>query len=124
MLSSQHKPYYPIVLHQENNVYLIHFLPKSIYQFDDHLESGLGLSIIPQPTLLNDQSTVQVLPFYPAESRAIVLVSISHKGLALAAKACIIISLNQSNDGQKKIIQSLMLQRRLLIICSLLWISV
>lgn len=51
------------------------------------VESGLGLSIVPQLVLLNYRSSVQVFPFYPAESRAIVLASLGHEGLAPAAKA-------------------------------------
>ncbi|WP_029049476.1 LysR family transcriptional regulator [Cupriavidus sp. amp6] len=51
------------------------------------VESGLGLSVVPQLALLNYRSSVQVFPFYPAESRAIMLGSLSHEGLAPAAKA-------------------------------------
>jgi DNA-binding transcriptional LysR family regulator len=51
------------------------------------VESGLGISVVPQLALLNYRSSVQVFPFYPSESRAIVLASLSHEGLAPAAKA-------------------------------------
>ncbi|MBN3754340.1 LysR family transcriptional regulator [Paraburkholderia sp. Tr-20389] len=51
------------------------------------VESGLGISVMPQLALLNYRSAVQVFPFYPAESRAIVLASLSQEGLAPAAKA-------------------------------------
>jgi DNA-binding transcriptional LysR family regulator len=51
------------------------------------VESGLGISVVPQLALLNYRSSVQVYPFYPAESRAIALASLSHEGLAPAAKA-------------------------------------
>jgi DNA-binding transcriptional LysR family regulator len=51
------------------------------------VESGLGLAVVSQLALQNYQSTVQVFPFYPAESRAIVLASLSYEGLAPAAKA-------------------------------------
>lgn len=50
------------------------------------VESGLGISVVPQLALLNYRSSVQVFPFFPAESRAIVLASLSHEGLAPAAK--------------------------------------
>ena len=51
------------------------------------VESGLGISIVPQLALLNYRSSVQAFPFYPPEGRAIVLSSLSHAGLAPAAKA-------------------------------------
>lgn len=51
------------------------------------VESGLGISVVPQLALLNYRSSIQIFPFYPAESRAIVLASLSHEGLAPAAKA-------------------------------------
>jgi hypothetical protein len=52
------------------------------------VESGLGVSVMPQLALLNYRSSVQVFPFYPAESRAIVLaLSLSQEGLAPAARA-------------------------------------
>lgn len=50
------------------------------------VESGLGISVVPELTLLNDKSPVQIYPFYPAESRAIMLASLGHNGLAPAAK--------------------------------------
>ena len=51
------------------------------------VESGLGVSIVPELTLLNYKSSVRVFPFYPAESRAIVLASLSYESLTPAAKA-------------------------------------
>lgn len=51
------------------------------------VESGLGISVIPQLALLNCKSAVQVFPFYPPESRVIVLASLGQEGLAPAAKA-------------------------------------
>lgn len=51
------------------------------------VESGLGVSVVPQLVLLNCRSSVRVFPFYPAESRAIAVASLSHDGLAPAAKA-------------------------------------
>ncbi|MFJ3056210.1 LysR family transcriptional regulator [Herbaspirillum sp. NPDC087042] len=51
------------------------------------VESGLGVAVVSQLALQNYQSSVQVFPFYPAESRAIILASLSYEGLAPAAKA-------------------------------------
>lgn len=51
------------------------------------VESGLGISVMPQLALLNYKSTVQAFPFYPPESRVIVLASLNQKSLAPAAKA-------------------------------------
>ncbi|MFQ3459529.1 LysR family transcriptional regulator [Bradyrhizobium sp. UFLA01-814] len=51
------------------------------------VESGLGISVMPRLALLNYRGAVQVFPFYPAESRVIVLASLSHESLAPAAKA-------------------------------------
>jgi DNA-binding transcriptional LysR family regulator len=51
------------------------------------VESGLGISVMPQLALLSYRSTVQAFPFYPPESRVIVLASLSPEGLAPAAKA-------------------------------------
>lgn len=51
------------------------------------VESGLGVAVMPQLALHHYQSSVQVFPFYPAESRAIVLASLSREALAPAATA-------------------------------------
>ncbi|MFB6421499.1 LysR family transcriptional regulator [Bradyrhizobium tunisiense] len=51
------------------------------------VESGLGISVMPQLALLYYRSAVQVFPFYPPESRVIVLASLSKESLAPAAKA-------------------------------------
>lgn len=51
------------------------------------VESGLGISVMPELALLKNTSEVQVFPFYPPESRVIVLVSPSQDSLAPAAKA-------------------------------------
>ncbi len=51
------------------------------------VESGLGISVVPQLALRNDRSVVQIFPFYPAESRAIVLASLGQEWLAPAARA-------------------------------------
>ncbi|VIO71685.1 LysR family transcriptional regulator [Bradyrhizobium ivorense] len=50
------------------------------------VESGLGISVMPQLALLNYRNAVQVFPFYPPESRVIVLASLSQASLAPAAK--------------------------------------
>jgi DNA-binding transcriptional LysR family regulator len=51
------------------------------------VESGLGIGVVPELVLRNYRSSVRVFPFYPAESRAIALASVSLDGLAPAAKA-------------------------------------
>lgn len=51
------------------------------------VESGLGVSIMPQLALRNYRAAVKVYPFYPAESRAIALASVGFDALAPAAKA-------------------------------------
>lgn len=51
------------------------------------VESGLGISVMPQLALLNYRTLVQSFPFYPPESRVIVLASLSQESLAPAAKA-------------------------------------
>lgn len=51
------------------------------------VESGLGISVMPQLALISYRSTVQVFPFYPPESRVIVLASLGQDSLAPAAKA-------------------------------------
>ncbi|MHC4049437.1 LysR family transcriptional regulator [Bradyrhizobium sp. 25ACV] len=51
------------------------------------VESGLGISVIPQLALLNYRTSVQAFPFRPAESRLIVLASLNRQNLAPAAKA-------------------------------------
>ncbi|WP_342709949.1 LysR family transcriptional regulator [Bradyrhizobium sp. B124] len=51
------------------------------------VESGLGLSVMPQLALLGHKSAVQVLPLYPLESRVIVLASLGQQSLAPATKA-------------------------------------
>lgn len=51
------------------------------------VESGLAISVMPQLALVNYRSNVQAFPFYPPESRVIVLASLSQESLAPAAKA-------------------------------------
>ncbi|WP_269502242.1 LysR family transcriptional regulator [Burkholderia sp. IMCC1007] len=51
------------------------------------VESGLGISVVPELALLNYRSAVQAFPFYPAQSRAIAVASLGRDGLAPAAKA-------------------------------------
>lgn len=51
------------------------------------VESGLAISVMPELALLNYRSNVQAFPFYPPESRVIVLASLSQESLAPAAKA-------------------------------------
>lgn len=51
------------------------------------VESGLGISVMPQLALLNYRTPVQTFPFYPPESRVIVLASLSQESLSPAAKA-------------------------------------
>jgi len=51
------------------------------------VESGLGISVVPQLVLRNHHRSVQVFPFHPAQSRAIALASLGHDSLAPAAQA-------------------------------------
>ena len=50
------------------------------------VESGLGVSVMPQLALQHYESNVETYPFFPAESRAIALACLSHDALTPAAK--------------------------------------
>ncbi|MFK1434790.1 LysR family transcriptional regulator [Pseudomonas aeruginosa] len=51
------------------------------------VECGLGVSVIPDLALQHYQSKVRAYPFFPAESRAIALASLSYDALSPAARA-------------------------------------
>jgi hypothetical protein len=51
------------------------------------VESGLGVSVMPELAMISFRSSVQTYPFYPAESRSIALASLGHEALAPAGKA-------------------------------------
>ena len=50
------------------------------------VESGLGVSVIPRLALQHYQTTAQVFPFAPVESRAIALASLGYEALSPAAR--------------------------------------
>jgi DNA-binding transcriptional LysR family regulator len=50
------------------------------------VESGLGVSVMPQLALQHYESHVDTFPFFPAESRAIALACLSYESLSPAAK--------------------------------------